>query len=278
VTDTMTTFREYISERWRSTDPGLRWAYVLSIIAAILFVPYSPGAYLWIGLLLIPVTICSFIQGGLRLRLLWLGFLLFDVKQIFNLAIHYDFIFGIRLNDYIAFPMIFVVLIRGFLSFDLKKTADIMIEKGPFKLVSGILILFILVYATDLAFPLSVNGYDTTISGTSSTFLNGTYILVCAYLLVSITAKEYFGSVLSIILIITGTLDCIAFLFLRIEYDMFSLLDRLSLISVGLRYICKARFAFAFILPIMATMVIILFLRKIQDTVIPREKSITRRK
>jgi hypothetical protein len=284
MTDTMITFREHISERWRSTEPGLRWAYILSIIGALLSVishpSYIMNIYRWMNSAIIPATLVAWIVGNLPFRLVWLGFMtlftLSDISIIYGIFLLFgNFYFG-RLF-YISLVLVVFALVMGFRSINLEKASRLFLEKAPMRLFAVIYLLMILSYLIDL---LLTNTYPPLTQYIGSSIITSSYaiqfLMVLLYILLvfSIERRRSFGIVLTPVLSIALVVPWLIMIFYRLNAEFLNLFyEELIRLHLGplLRKLVIMKAIVNFIFPILLIAAIFYFFRRVWDTTPPKK-------
>jgi hypothetical protein len=288
MSNELKTIQEYLRERWRSTEPGLRWAYVLSIVSNILLIRFLTHNYCAIENLLIPVTLCAWLHRGLRIRLVWMGFVLYAIVVFFKHAYLNFILLGVVFNTIyvyifigIALSLIPIALVRGFLSFDLRKAAESFFEKASMRAFSFLFVLIILSHIGDLYFHryLAQTEYIYRSMVTLSLVHPVVMILVYLLLLILIETRYFLGAVFSPVLLIADTIFWVYGFVFRIKHTFNSAFieefGRLDL-SLGLKILVAGKVSIGIILPILSSLILLHFLIKIPDTVFQKKSIIER--
>jgi hypothetical protein len=274
---------ESLVERWHSTEPGLRWAYIFSIVGNILLIRYLTHSYLTIENLLIPVTLCAWLRHGLRTRLVWIGLLLYATTTFLKHAYLNFIILGVVFNTIyvyifisIALSLMLIALVRGFLSLNLRKAAESIFETASMRTFLILFCLFILFYLGDFYFTRNLLEAKHIYSSPVILSLVHPLVMIPVYLVLIVLTKtrNFIGAIFSPIILIFDTIHGIHAFVSRIR-DIFNgafydEVGRLNL-SLGLKIALTGKVFIGIILPILSILTILYLLINIPDTTFPRE-------
>jgi hypothetical protein len=274
------TIREYLRERWDTTEPGLQWAYILSIIGTILSIlsypSYLPGINIWLNSIIVPAAFLSWVKRNFQLRIIWLGFtalfilsgisIIYGIFSIFN-TLHLETLF------YISLVLVILAFVMGFKSINLKKESYQFLEKAQMRLFAVIYMLLVLSYLTDL--PLNrylprteyIHWYIVTFCYSIPFVMIPLYVLV----IISIARRYSFGIVLTPILSIAIAVPWFINDVFRLNAKF--LKPFCSELTICLAPLFKGlvvvKAIVVFILPILLIVAVIYFFKSIWDTARP---------